>query len=450
MNVWRKLKIQEQWQTALSQNASGYVLKAYEVGATTTNIPISIDSTGSTTVTTVTLNANGLPEFDDDDVSLYIDQDFTYAIYENAADAAANTNAFFGPVDVYDSISEEVSEGIAAYNNFKATYLGGQDSDPTVDNNGDPLTAGDFYWNRINKKMLFYDGGSWADPTSFNGLTLDFAGYDIDALANTGISTALEAEDIAFNSTGTTMFVAVVTGTNRIGQYTLSTAYDPATAVFVDSYDITPEAGATGDPVGLALSPDGTRMFVLTDNTSPAAQVVWQYNLSTGFDITTVTYSGNSFSVAGQDVDPTAIEFNPGGSKFFIAGAANDAIFEYTLTSFDLSTAAYSGNSFTIQTQNFVQSSVVGVRFHDDGTRMFTLGTSPQSLNEFRLTTGYDITTAEEWSVGSAIFKDKRINDLTDYKSFIFITDGNYVLISANPSATYGIYKYSTNIVFGF
>jgi len=51
----------------------------------------------------------------------------------------------------------------AAADNFDDTYLGAKASDPTVDNDGDPLNAGDLYYNTSTNKMRVYDGSAWND-----------------------------------------------------------------------------------------------------------------------------------------------------------------------------------------------------------------------------------------------------------------------------------------------
>ena len=51
----------------------------------------------------------------------------------------------------------------AAADNFDDTYLGAKASDPTVDNDGDPLDAGDLYFNTGTNKIRVYDGSSWND-----------------------------------------------------------------------------------------------------------------------------------------------------------------------------------------------------------------------------------------------------------------------------------------------
>ena len=49
----------------------------------------------------------------------------------------------------------------AAADNFDDTYLGAKSSDPTVDNDGDALSAGDLYFNTSDNNMKVYDGSSW-------------------------------------------------------------------------------------------------------------------------------------------------------------------------------------------------------------------------------------------------------------------------------------------------
>ena len=51
----------------------------------------------------------------------------------------------------------------AALDNFDDTYLGAKASDPTLDNDGDALTAGDMYFNTTTDRMRIYDGAAWAD-----------------------------------------------------------------------------------------------------------------------------------------------------------------------------------------------------------------------------------------------------------------------------------------------
>jgi len=50
-----------------------------------------------------------------------------------------------------------------AADNFDDTYLGAKASDPSVDNDGDALTAGDLYFNTTNNVLRVYTGSAWQD-----------------------------------------------------------------------------------------------------------------------------------------------------------------------------------------------------------------------------------------------------------------------------------------------
>ncbi len=62
-------------------------------------------------------------------------------------------------------------QAAAAVDGFDDTYLGAKSSDPTVDNDGDALTAGDLYFSTTANKLRVYDGTNWndavADTTGF-------------------------------------------------------------------------------------------------------------------------------------------------------------------------------------------------------------------------------------------------------------------------------------------
>ncbi len=51
----------------------------------------------------------------------------------------------------------------AALDSFDDIYLGAKSSDPTVDNDGDALTAGDLYFSTATNRMRVYSGSAWAD-----------------------------------------------------------------------------------------------------------------------------------------------------------------------------------------------------------------------------------------------------------------------------------------------
>lgn len=54
-------------------------------------------------------------------------------------------------------------QAAASADDFNDTYLGPKSADPTVDNDGDALTAGDLYFNTSSNVLRVYDGAVWND-----------------------------------------------------------------------------------------------------------------------------------------------------------------------------------------------------------------------------------------------------------------------------------------------
>jgi len=94
-----------------------------------------------------------------------------------------------------------------------------------------------------------------------------------------------------------------------------------------------------GNPLGVAINDDGTKMYVVGN--SPDS--VFQYTMSTPYDVSTATYDSIELDVSTYATTPQGLSFNAAGTTLYISDSGNDDIVVYTLsTAFDLSTASYS------------------------------------------------------------------------------------------------------------
>jgi len=185
---------------------------------------------------------------------------------------------------------------------------------------------------------------------------------------------------ITFNNDGTKMFVAGAGSGDSIYEYTLSTAYDVSTASYVDALDV---SGQDSRPTGIRFNNDGTKLFM----TGFVSDYINEYNLSTAYDISTGSYS-KRFSVNSQDIYPRDVQFNLDGTKMFVVGGAGDNINEYKLTTgFDVSTASFV-DSLSVASQD---RNPFSMAFNNDGSKMFMLGYENDTVNEYTLTTGFDV-----------------------------------------------------------
>ena len=199
---------------------------------------------------------------------------------------------------------------------------------------------------------------------------------------------------LTFNNDGTKMFVTGHTQ-DEINEYTLSTAWDVSTASFVDSFSTQSEDGDTRD---VKFNQDGTKMFVLGKSNDR----VFEYTLSTGFDVSsTVTFIDcKSVSPVG---DPEELEFSPDGTKMFVLDNSGNDVNEFTLTTgFDISTASY------VQTLivDVEENTPTGLAFTYGGTKMFITGWERDTVIEYTLSTAFDISTAsmgDSYAIADAV-----------------------------------------------
>jgi len=186
---------------------------------------------------------------------------------------------------------------------------------------------------------------------------------------------------LTFNNDGTKMFVSGNAG-NDVGEYSLTTAFDVSTATFVDRFEVVNE---DNNPSGVAFNNDGTKMFV----TGFTGDNVYEYTLSTGFDLTSTVSFVDSFDVSTHETAPGGLTFNNEGTKMFVVGEDAKKVNEYTLTTpFDVSSASFV-DSFDVRNEVWRPRDVT---FNNDGTKMFVVGNSNE-VDEFKLSTGFDLSS---------------------------------------------------------
>jgi thioredoxin-related protein len=211
------------------------------------------------------------------------------------------------------------------------------------------------------------------------------AGNDVNEYSLGGFDVSAQDTapyDIFFKPDGTKMYVLGIVGRD-VNEYGLSTAWDVSTASYQQNFSA---AAQEITAYGLSFKHDGTKMYVV----GAEGDDVNEYDLSTAWDVSTATYNQN-FSVAAQDTSPRAIFFKPDGTKFYILGGSGGDVNEYDLsTAWDVSTSSYVQN-FSINAQEIFP---YGLSFKPDGLKMYVIGTNGDDVNEYDLSTAWDISTA--------------------------------------------------------
>ena len=194
---------------------------------------------------------------------------------------------------------------------------------------------------------------------------------------------------IFFKPDGTKMYMAGLLN-NAIFQYSLSTAWDVSTA----SYDSTTYSLGSIGVRDVRFKPDGTKMYALG---SAGDDALYQYSLSTAWDLSTTSYDSVTLPDL-NDQEPTAVEgaaFNYDGTRVYIIGQGNDTVYQYNLTTgYDLSTGSYSGNSFSAQSQ---ESTANGIYLRSDSEKFYIVGQNADTIFQYSGETG--LTAGQQYFV---------------------------------------------------
>jgi sugar lactone lactonase YvrE len=224
-----------------------------------------------------------------------------------------------------------------------------------------------------------YQDFSVISPTS--------AAWDVSKASYSGDSFSVAAQEISpnglfFKPDGTKMYVTGQTG-DDVNEYNLSTDWDITTSSFVQVFSVSAQEST---PNGVFFKPDGTKMYIV----GTGADSVHEYSLSSPWDISTALYV-QSFSVLAQDSAPRDLFFKPDGTKMYIVGSSGEDVNEYDLsTPWDISTASYLQN-FSVSAQ---ETDPTGIFFKPDGTKMYVCGNSGDDVNEYSLSSAWNISTA--------------------------------------------------------
>lgn len=199
-------------------------------------------------------------------------------------------------------------------------------------------------------------------------------------------------------------------------QYTLSTAYDISTASYASIYKDISSHIASWTPTALSFKSDWLTMY----NADSLNQAVYQYTLSVAWDVSTASYASKTLDTSLQWT-PTWMYLKSDWTKLFINW--NWTIYQYTLwTAYDLSTAVYASKSMVSLWDAWIY-------FHSDGTKMYSVWQLLWKIYEYSLSTAWDISTwAYTWNSGSILTEDALQTWLfirDDFSTFYTLWDTN-------------------------
>jgi hypothetical protein len=310
-----------------------------------------------------------------------------------AGEAAASATASATSASASEAAKDAA---LAALDNFDDRYLGAKASDPTVDNDGNPLVSGALYFNTTDDVMKVYDGSQWlAAYASLSGALL----------VNNNLS------DLASASAGRTNLGLGTAATSAATDFVAVTG-DTMTG----NLDITGTLTSDGLTVDTnTLHVDSTNNRVGIGTSSPSAALHISKSIDAG---ATELLIENQFVGASSTDESCRIQSRFGGY---------DASYIITGKEEDWTTASNRSSYMSFTTR---KDGTLAERMRIDSSGNVGIGTAPNAW-----TTNLTTRALEVGSVTS-------INEVAgQYSSFssnhYYAQDGNQKYITSNPATRY-------------
>ena len=208
--------------------------------------------------------------------------------------------------------------------------------------------------------------------------------------------------------------------------------------------------GIVNSPADVDLSPDGTKIFF----TAFHEDVLYQFNLTTAFDISTLDTSSEvqlDLNAGSDDIGTFSQghAFNSDGTKIF-AVSSNGPLNAHTLTTpYDLSNFSQVADDGI----NFLNGLGAGdgaikpwdIEFNNDGTKMYLLDGTPGSVIEYDLSTAFDTSSATYVNELDVTPQTERVEEDLEFDD-----DGTrmYIIESGTTAAATKIYVYKLSTPF--
>lgn len=155
------------------------------------------------------------------------------------------------------------------------------------------------------------------------------------------------------------------------------------TAILKQSFDVSTETIQNQD---VFLRADGLKMYVV----DMQMDEVNEYDLSIAWDVSSSAFN-DLIDISTEELSPTGVFFRADGLKMYVSGTNGREINEYDLSSaWDVTTAS-ALQLFDPSTQEMNPG---GVFFKPDGLKMYITGSSSTDANEYDLSVAWDVTTS--------------------------------------------------------
>ncbi|MEM9897304.1 MAG: hypothetical protein AAF789_13125, partial [Bacteroidota bacterium] len=189
----------------------------------------------------------------------------------------------------------------------------------------------------------------------------------------------LNIEGLTFSNDGSKAFFVDDPG-NGVWQYDLGTAYDLSTITGRDGIEVFNSFGELIGVIDIAFNETGSKLFVLGEDQDK----MFEFNLSSNFDITSDLRLVRSFATGSFDSNPLGFTFGDDGSTIVISGDAE--VNQYSVT------IPYTLSGMSRERGFFLRGD--DVAFNEDGSELYLLDDDERAIRIIKLSTNYQISPA--------------------------------------------------------
>lgn len=159
---------------------------------------------------------------------------------------------------------------------------------------------------------------------------------------------------------------------------------------------------------------------------------------ATPYDIATGVFTDPVLSVAAQEANPQAMLYNDDGSKLYVIGISQDSVQEYTLSiAYDIASGVFTGTVLDVSAQ---ETSPRSMQYNGDGTVLYVMGDVSDNIHAYTMTTPYDIFTATFSATVLSVAAQE-----TAPSDFIFNNDGSKLYVIGTSADAVQEYTLSPN-----
>lgn len=236
------------------------------------------------------------------------------------------------------------------------------------------------------------------DKTKMIGECLVLMGFDITDISKSVYmdkswylgSWEANPHFVAFPPDGSSVFVGG-RSSSEIRSYPLNTPWDINDRIgHWGTINVYSETGAL-NLTGISFNDDGTKLFTIDSIT----RRLYEFALSNPYTMSPSSYTGVSYYVGSASLTPAGVSFKDDGTKFYVAEGTGNTVDEFYMTSaWDINTSSYSGNSIYANSDGALLLN--DLTFSKDGTECYVacyLNLLP-GIGQYELPTPWSVTSA--------------------------------------------------------